>query len=41
MGHAAVARFRGSDVEMGVFLLDVFCLGVKDAFYTRVSSAEY
>jgi hypothetical protein len=41
MGHAAVARFRCSDVEMGVFLLDVFCLGVKDAFYTRVSSAEY
>lgn len=24
-----------------MFLLDVFCLGVKDAFYTRVSSAEY
>ncbi len=41
MGYAAVARFRSSDVEIGVFLLDVFCLGVKDAFYTRVSSAEY
>lgn len=41
MGHAAVARFRGNDVEIGVFLLDVFCLGVKDAFYTRVSLAEY
>ena len=42
MGHAAVARFRGSgDAEIGVFLLDVFCLGVKDAFYTRVSSVEY
>ena len=41
MGYAAVARFRGNDVEIGVFLLDVLCLGVKDAFYTRVSSAEY
>ena len=41
MGHTAVARFRGNDVEIGVFLLDVFCLGVKDAFYTRVSLVEY
>ena len=42
IGHVAVARFRGSsDAEVGVFLLDTFCLGVKDAFYTRVGSAEY
>ena len=42
IGHVAVTRFRGSgDAEVGVFLLDNFCLGVKDAFYTRVSSAEY
>ncbi len=42
IGHVAVARFRGSgDVEIGVFLLDTSCLGVKDAFYTRTSQAEY
>jgi hypothetical protein len=42
IGHVVVARFRGiGDAEIGVFLLDVFCLGVKDAFYTRTTQAEY
>lgn len=42
IGHVAVARFRGSgDAEIGVFLLDTFCLGVKDAFFTRTSAVEY
>lgn len=42
IGHVAVARFRSSgEVEVGVFLLDTFCLGVKDAFYTCVGSVEY
>jgi len=41
MGHVVLSRFTSRDVESGVFLLDVGCLGVKDAFYTRVSLAEY
>ena len=42
IGHVAVARFRGSgDAEIGVFLLDTYCLGIKDAFFTCVGSAEY
>jgi hypothetical protein len=42
LGYVAVARFRGSgEAEIGCFLLDVFCRGAKDAFYTRVSSTEY
>jgi hypothetical protein len=42
LGYVAVARFRGSgDAEIGVFLLDTMCLGVKDAFFTRASGSEY
>ena len=42
IGNVLVARFRASGlVEMGVFLVDVFCLGVKDAFYTRADETEY
>jgi hypothetical protein len=42
IGHVVVARFRGNgDVEIGAFLIDTYCLGVKDSFYTRVGSAEY
>jgi hypothetical protein len=42
IGYVVVARFRGSgEMEAGVFLLDVYCLGAKNAFYTRVSTAEY
>jgi hypothetical protein len=42
IGHVVVARFRGhGEMEAGVFLLDVFCLGAKNALYTRVSTAEY
>ena len=42
IGHVVVTRFRGhGEMEAGVFLLDVFCLGAKNAFYTRASTAEY
>jgi hypothetical protein len=42
IGYVVVARFRGSgEIEAGVFLLDVFCLGAKNAFYTRPGAAEY
>jgi hypothetical protein len=41
-GSVAVARFKLSgEAEVGVFLVDVYCLGVKDAFFTRVSALEY
>jgi hypothetical protein len=42
IGHVVVARFKGNgDAELGAFLLDVFCLGVKNAFFTRLVAAEY
>jgi hypothetical protein len=42
IGYVVVARFRGhGEMEAGVFMLDVFCLGAKDAFYTRASTEEY
>ena len=42
IGYVAVARFRGSgETEVGVFLLDVFCLGAKNAFYTCCGQTEY
>lgn len=42
MGQVTVARFKANgDVEVGVFLLDVFCLGVKNAFFTLLTTWEY
>ncbi len=42
MGQVVVARFKASgEAEVGVFLLDVFCLGVKNASYTRSSAFGY
>jgi hypothetical protein len=42
MGEVIVARFKGVDeVEAGVFLVDIGCLGVKNAFFTRVHISEY
>ena len=41
-GYVVVGRHRSeNDIEAGVFLLDVYCTGVKDAFYTRTSLEEY
>lgn len=42
LGYVAVTRFRGSgEAEIGVFLVDVFCLGVKDAFFTQANQSQY
>ena len=41
-GQVVVARFKLSgDAEVGVFLVDVFCLGIKDAYFVKVSNSEY
>jgi hypothetical protein len=42
-GYLIVSRFKADGrVEAGIFLLDVFCLGVKDAVYHQLSSiTEY
>ncbi|MBV9492175.1 MAG: hypothetical protein JO069_20975 [Verrucomicrobia bacterium] len=42
IGYVVVSRFKSNDrVESGVFLLDVFCLGVKDAMFQQLSVADY
>jgi hypothetical protein len=42
MGYVILSRFKSEGrVESGVFLLDVFCLGVKDAMYVQLDIAEY
>ncbi len=42
VGWVVVARFKGSgDAEAGAFLLDLKCLGVKNAFLARTSVADY
>ena len=42
LGHVVVSRFKLSgEVEAGVFLVDVFCLGAKNAFFTRLWESEY
>jgi hypothetical protein len=41
IGAVVIARFKVSgEAEMGFFLVDVWCLGVKNAFFTRVTPAE-
>ena len=41
IGQLVIARFKGGGrVELGVFLLDVYCLGVKNAFYSKCTDAE-
>ncbi len=39
MGQVVVCRYKSDgSAEAGVFLVDVWCLGVKSAFYTRFDS---
>lgn len=41
MGYVCVSRFKsGGRVETGVFLVDTFCLGVKDALFEHFVSIE-
>ena len=42
MRYAMICHFSpGGGVQAGLFLLDLYCLGVKDAFYTEVRATEY
>jgi hypothetical protein len=41
IGHVVICRHKGSgDTEAGVFLLDTYCLGVKDAFYASFPTSN-
>ena len=41
-GQVVVARFKLSgDAEVGVFLVDLYCLGIKDAHFVKASALEY
>ena len=41
MGYVIVSRHKANgDGEAGVFLLDVWCLGVKNAFFTELAANE-
>lgn len=43
VGWVLLARFKsgGQRVEVGIFLVDVFCLGVKFALYEMTDAADY
>lgn len=42
MGTVILSRFKSEGrVESGVFLLDVFCLGVKNAMFVQLDVTEY
>lgn len=42
IGNMVIARRApGGRIVAGVFLLDVYCLGVKDAFWRELGEAEY
>ena len=42
IGNVVVAkRMPTRKIGVGIFLLDVYCLGVKDAFYAIMDSEEY
>jgi hypothetical protein len=43
LGQVVVARFKGGGqrVEAGVFLIDAWCLGVKNAFLTELTPATF
>ena len=41
IGQVVIARYKGGErVELGVFLVDIFCLGVKNAFFTQCGEEE-
>lgn len=42
MGYVILSRFRSEGrVESGVFLLDTYCLGAKDAMFVQLDIADY
>ncbi len=41
MAQVVICRHKpGGDTEAGVFLLDIYCLGVKNAFYTAFATSR-
>lgn len=41
-GQVIVARFKLSgDAEVGVFLVDLYCLGIKNAFFFQTTEQDY
>ncbi len=42
IGYVVIARYKASgEVETGVFLVDIFCLGVKNAFFHKYAGSEF
>jgi hypothetical protein len=42
IGYVVVSRFKSQGiVESGVFLIDTYCLGVKNAFFARMGEHDY
>ncbi|MFY9222790.1 MAG: hypothetical protein WAQ98_08985, partial [Blastocatellia bacterium] len=42
IGHIVVSRkLENENILIAMFLLDIFCLGVKDTFIKEISLAEY
>jgi hypothetical protein len=42
IGQVIIARFKATgDTEAGIFLVDAYCLGVKNAFLTRLPLDKY
>lgn len=41
LGHVIVSRRVGAGVAAGFFLVDVYCLGVKDAAFSLYTPGEY
>lgn len=41
IGNVVISRKMGVEIAVGVFLVDMFCLGVKDAFLSVLSAEEY
>lgn len=41
IGNVVISRRTGETVYAGVFLADVFCLGVKDAFLSALTRSEF
>ena len=41
IGNVLISRARGAEVAFGMFLVDMYCLGVKNAFFNVVSRSDY
>lgn len=41
IGHVIIARKQGVEVATGIYLVDVYCLGVKNCFEQRTHITDY